>query len=301
MTQGLSLYFIHAYEEAYLMFSEANNENYWQANKGREVVYLFQGNAAGKASMFDNAKEAYLRSLDIEPDYARAHAGLGSVYYLQSLDGVTSDNFQPEKTELNKAIKSYEEALLAEIQPPSADIPTKVAFGLAQVYLTQWFSGADTLNSAVSQFEFVVKQYNDGKNPRVQELAAESYGRFGLIARHDDHYDDAIIQFTKAIEISTIPNRRGLYWATLADLYEDRKETNKAYEANKNSIDEYTAALSLTTQENIKAKYLDNIATRYEHMGDITSAIDALNRAINLSPEGSEERLIYEDRLNKLR
>ena len=81
----------------------------------------------------------------------------------------------------------------------------------------------------------------------------------------------------------------------------DCGDDTKAEEGNHSSIQEYTVALSLTTMPEQLAAYYAFIASRYEALGEMDSAKDALQRAINLLPEGSEDRSIYENRLDTIR
>lgn len=134
----MSFYFAHAYEQALTFFRLANRDELWQTSStGREVVYLFVGNAAGRANLLQEAEEAYRNALDVEPQYARAYVGLGGVFYLRSLAGVTSDNFAPDQVMLKQALDNYDKGATARLQPPTADIATKVAFGRAQVHPLQ--------------------------------------------------------------------------------------------------------------------------------------------------------------------
>jgi tetratricopeptide (TPR) repeat protein len=301
LTKGLSLYFTHAYEDARVFFQEANKDDYWQTLSGREVVYLFEGNAAGKSRLLEEAEEAYHNALAYQEEYARAYAGLGSVYYLQALEETQcKENFEPDQGLLDSAKYNFDQALKARVMPASADIPTKVAIGLGQVYLAEWFAGEDTVEKAIEQFNLVLTQYGSGANPRVQEFASEAQGRLGLIERQIGNTPEAIARFENALELATHPGRRGLYLATLADLYESQGESEKALDASQKSIEEFTNALTLTTHPEQRAEYWEVISTRYEKLGETDEAINAMKAAIKeLSPDSCvlED---YQDRLNYL-
>ena len=301
IARGLSLYLIHAYDDALAYFEEANQGQYWEHEGGREVIYLFQGNAAGRALLPDRAEEAYRAAIGVQSEYSRGYVGLGNTSYLQSLVGVTADSFNPNMQDLNLARFYFEQALQAKIKPPTADIPTKVAFGLGQVYLTQWYVGQDTLSQAIERFEFVIQQYNAGENRRVQEFASEAHARLAVIARQQDEVDKAIQEFSTAIELSTDPARRGLYWVSLGDLYSAQERLVEAEAADKNAIQEYTTAVSLTYQSGRRAFYLAEIAALQERLGEIDKAIEALEQAVILLPEESQERLQYQQRIALLK
>ena len=298
LTRGLSFYFAHAYENALGFFRRANEDELWQTSPaGREVVDLFIGNAAGRANLLPEAEEAYRDALDVEPEYARAYVGLGGVFYLRSLVGVTSDNFAPDQVMLKQAVDNYEKGLTAKSQPPTADIATKVAFGLAQVYLTRWWAGEDTLNAALTNFQAVLDQYGDGKNPRVQELAAEAHARIGIVHRQQGQADSAIREFEATLKLSTIPARRGLYWATVAGLYAQQGKSADAEKASRNAIAEYKTAIPLTSQPAQQASYWAAIAQRHEELNEIDQARDAWRQAIDLLPAGDARRAEYESQL----
>jgi tetratricopeptide (TPR) repeat protein len=301
VTRGLSFYFAHAYENALQQFQSANRDALWQASDGREVVYLFEGNAAGRAGLLDDAENAYRAALKANAEYARAYAGLAGVYYLKSLQGVTAERFEPDLAAIAQAVDFYRQAETAKVQPESADIPAKSSFGLAQINLALWWAGQDTLELAKKQFRAVLDSYGDGKNPRVQELAAESHARLGLIARSEDDTEGAIQAFEAALKLSTIPNRRGLYWATLADLYAAREQPAEAEKANRSAIAEYKAALLLTTQKEQQAAAWSAISARHETLGEKPQAIQALEQALELLPADSKDRPGYESRLQGLR
>ncbi len=302
LTRGLSFYFAHAYENALAFFRQANRDELWQTSStGREVVYLFVGNAAGRANLLSEAEEAYRDALDVEPQYARAYVGLGGAFYLRSLAGVTSDNFAPDQVMLKQALENYEKGAAATLQPATADIATKVAFGQAQVYLVKWWAGEDTLASALANFQAVLDHYGEGKNPRVQELAAEAHARIGLVRRQQEQPNAAIQDFEAALKLSTIPSRRGLYWATVADLYTQQGKTEEAEKAHRNAIAEYKTALPLTSQSEQQAAYWAAIAQQHTKLGEIEQARNAWQQAISLLPPGDKRRADYENDLAQLK
>src|SRR5205807_1595416 len=58
----------------------------WRNNEGKEVAYLLLGTALRARNQpgdLDLALQAYWTSADLNPQYARAHIGLGNVYYDQ--------------------------------------------------------------------------------------------------------------------------------------------------------------------------------------------------------------------------
>jgi len=300
VAKGLSLYFTHAYDDALVLFKRANQNDLWQFNTGREVIYLFQGNAAGRSNLLNDAELAYRKALEINPEYSRAYAGLGSVYYLYGLQGLTSENFSPNDDQMRQAISQFDQAIAAGDQPETADIPARVAFGKGQIYLAQAFAGEDTLNSALESFRFVIDAYGDGTNSRIQELASESHARIGLVYRQKDELSNALKEFDLARQLATSPSRRGLHWMTVADLHQKLNHPEEANSAYLKAINEYQSAIPLTSQPETRAEYYGSIATCYERTDQTEKAAQALRDAISYLSAGSQERVEYQARLDGL-
>jgi tetratricopeptide (TPR) repeat protein len=300
IARGLSLYYFHYYDEAYATFQKANTESLWPTDDGREVLYMLEGNAAGRANLLDESEAAYQKSLDIEPQYSRGYAGLASVTYLRAVQPAADGSFKPDEALLKQAEDDYAKALTATIRPETADIPTKVAIGLGQIYLVQWIVGQDTLAQATEQFQQVIDTYGDGKNPRIKEFAAEAHARLGLIARQQGDMATALSEWSTATSLSTSPSRRGLYYATLADIYATQGDADSAKTNNEKSITEYKSAIERSRQPETQADYWGSIATRYEKMGDKAQAISALKQALELLPDGSDQRQKIQDRIQSL-
>jgi tetratricopeptide (TPR) repeat protein len=300
VTKGLSLYLSNAFEEALDLFQRANKDEYWSSNTGREVLYLFEGNAANRSNQLDIAEQAYTEALEIDDQYARSLVGLGFVDFTRSLQGSTSQSFEPDEDLLERALERFDLALQTEDQPESADIPAKVAFGKAQVYLAQAYTGKETLPEAVKQFERVIALYSDGENPRLQELASEAHARIGFITREQNDLKKSHDNFSKALELSTNPARSGLYWLTLGLLDEQIGEPEAAQQKFNNAIQDYRAALELTTQAELRAQIYSEIARAYISLQDHPAAENALLQAIALVEEDSATYQQLSDQLDSL-
>jgi tetratricopeptide (TPR) repeat protein len=300
ITGGLSYYFINEFEKALDQFERANDDSRWVSDEGRETIYVLQGNAAFRSELMDEAETAFEAALDIEPEYARAYVGLGSIYYRRSLESVTEESPFADEALLDQALETYDQALTASISPSSAEVPTRVAFNIGQIYLVQWLMGEDTKDQAIEEFGTVIEAYGEGANPRVREQAAEAHARLGLIAQIEGDTEQAIEEWLIAVELSEIPSRNAAHHARLADLYADQDDSSKAEAANNQSISDYRLAVSATTRPELQADYYAAIATRYEKLGDTAEAATALRRAISLLPEDDEDRLEYQRRLDEL-
>lgn len=177
-----------------------------------------------KANDYDTAINELNNSLGVDPKYARPMITLGSVYYLQALKPFdqTKKPSDIDSELLAEAIEKFNQALKAEHQPALSNIPTKAHFGLGQSFLMQSYSGLDTpLNAAVEEFEIVIANYGDGKNPNVRELAAESHARLGLIYDLSGHFSRAAQEYQSAADLLfDNPERQKQYQERSQELLE---------------------------------------------------------------------------------
>jgi tetratricopeptide (TPR) repeat protein len=302
VARGLSLYLVHSYDRTLELFTQANQDTFWQNPDGRETIYLFQGNAAIRLNELEEAKQAYSQAIAIKPEYGRGYIGLGNVYYLQAAKSATQTSFTPNLQDLAQAKDYFEHALkIADLQPESAEIPSKAAFGLGQIYMTEWFLGEDTHDQAVEQFQFVLGQYGEGAKPQLQELASEAHARLAVIDRQDGQVDTALAEFQQAIALSTLPARRGLYWASLSDLYAQQQDLEQAQAASQSAIEQYQLAIVLPISDELRAHYWAQIAVQYEFLEDTGQAIGAYEQALKLLPPASADYSLYQQRLDALK
>jgi tetratricopeptide (TPR) repeat protein len=193
---GLAHYFDQDYALAMQSFHQADVISGWADQQGKNILYLLMGNATLRTytqliekkqtappALLDEAEKYYDQSIRLNSNYARAYIGLGSVFYNKALLPFVQSK-KPSDIDgdlLNTSRADYEKAMMATDQPPLADISTKVHFGFGQVYLMQAYSkDLATLVPAITEFREVIKDYGDGTNPRLQELAAEAHARLGL-------------------------------------------------------------------------------------------------------------------------
>jgi tetratricopeptide (TPR) repeat protein len=300
VARGLSLYLVQSYEKAYELFTQANQDDLWQNPEGREFIYLFQGNAAIRSQNFKQAQQAYNQTIQIEPQYGRGYIGLGNVTYSLALESASNFTFVPDQNGLDQSKAYFEQALQTKIQPPSAEIPSRAAFGIGQIYLVKWFSGQDTRDQAIEEFNTVLNNYEDGENPRLQELASETHARLGVIYRQDKQVDTTIAELQQALALSTMPSRRGLYWASLSDLFDQQGDQEKAQNAGRQSIEQYQLAIALPLSDELKAFYWGKIGERYASLKDTALAIHAYEQALSLLTTESVDYLMYQQRIRDL-
>ncbi len=208
---GLAYYSTENFEVALINFQLAEEVEGWEDSEGREVLYLLAGNAALKADDLALSNNYYQKAITVNPEYARGYLGIANVHYRLSLKPF-EETMNPADIDhelLARALDALERASKATNQPPLSDIPTKIHFELGQIYLMQVYSGQETsFSTAIKEFEAVIEDYADGNNPRIQERAAESHARLGLI--YDT--DLAIKEYQLATSLLTSSSERHKYY-----------------------------------------------------------------------------------------
>jgi tetratricopeptide (TPR) repeat protein len=219
---GLAYFAIHNYDKSMNYLESTENIPEWTDDQSKKVVYLLIGNAAGKANQIAKAEEYFRESLIKDPNYARAYVGLGSVAYSQALApyNVSKNPKDIDLANLEQAITQYHKALQSTDKPPLSDIEIKVHFGLGQCYILLVLSGNEkTFDLAVEEFNQVIKGYNNGENPRVQELASEAHARLGLIYRLSGFSDKALDEYKIALSLAEEYSERwNIYQSEISTL-----------------------------------------------------------------------------------
>lgn len=202
---GLAFYATRNFERAFQEFKSLEESQTWPDDMGgKQVLYLLLGNTSLRQEDLETAELYYRQSIEADANYSRAYAGLGNLYFLQSLVPVTdSDNLQALDPEMiTQSIDAYLKARNASNQPALSDIETKVHFGLGQAYLMQSYADETVMVApAIPEYEAVIEAYDDGANPRVKELAAEAYVRLGKIYAAGGETDYAIELYEKGIKL----------------------------------------------------------------------------------------------------
>ncbi len=176
---GLSYYTGREFDEAKQAFERADIGG-WKDSDGKEILHLFKGNAAGNLREFEVAGAEFGKALDMNPEYARAHIGRGSVTFQRSHDGCEPEVV--DESGLRDAATSYRAALAATDRPAVSNIDAKASFGLGRVYacLSQALI-EDRWEAAAAAFQRVVDEYRSG-NESIRDLAVQSYGMLAFIS-----------------------------------------------------------------------------------------------------------------------
>jgi tetratricopeptide (TPR) repeat protein len=238
ITVGLSYYATDDQEKALDYFTQAEATEGWLRTAGKEVAYVLLGNAGSALISQENSAEYvsttldyYNTALSINPTYARAKVGQASVLYIIALGDPAVPSWDTVDLDLlDQAAAAYEAALDLGDPPESANIETKVHFGLGQIYLVRAIVvGEDWLDRAEAEFEQVVEAY-DGGNTQIVNYAAHAYARLGAIARLRDDTEAAIERYTRATELAS-PHYQAYYYTRLGEVHAAAGQTDRAIEA----------------------------------------------------------------------
>jgi len=292
VTKGLSLYFGGFYTDAYQLFQEANRDENWPDESGREVMHLFTGNAANRSRQAEVAQDFYMKALGVDDQYARAYIGLGHAQFAQALAGACSQDFQIDSELLDAALGNFIKAESADNKPPSADISAKSAFGKGQVYITKYYSGEKSaFSDSQEQFQMVIDEYIKTDNERIKELASEAHARLGLLARQQGDLESAAALYEKGLELASDHARRGFILITLADINQRQGDQETHLEYAEKAIEAYNGSLTLTSDPELRANHYKGIAVANTLLGETKEAVRAFEEALDLLPEGDCEHI----------
>lgn len=248
---GVTRYTQMRFDVAAARFEEAIASGGWDPADGKELAYLFLGNTRGKLGDLAGARDAYDEALQLEPGYARALLGRAEVLFISA---------QPDGCEasvdvdgLDAAAETFDQALVAPVQPESAEIPTRVTFGKARIYACMFSSGLsaietpsiaedDLLGASRTAFATVIGEYADPRQ-RIREMVAESYAGLGLtylLDTGDDanaSYEAAADAYADAVELTSAPDRRALFERMLGFVAGRRNQCDVALEHYTRAID----------------------------------------------------------------
>ncbi len=246
LVYGLSYMFIGEYESALTIYQNAENSDWQEREEGLPLLYLLMGNvylrlaaeSPTDEAILEQAVSYYEQSVELDQEHARAYLGVGSGAHLQAVLAGSGGNGEQAFALLNESEAAFLDALSAENQPPSADIPAKVDFGIGQIYFTRYFLMPDgerqnkLLEQSERAYSAVTTAWGDGANPRLVERAAESYARLGRI--YWTWGEDAGINqpqiwlpaardaYAKAVELFNDPNHPVMYESGKREHYQER-------------------------------------------------------------------------------
>jgi tetratricopeptide (TPR) repeat protein len=225
-TIGLIFFALDDFQAALDAFGQARDTPGWENDPGKEVIYLFLGNAALNLQEWSEAHAWFSQALEVSPGYARAYVGHGLTYFQEAIASLPE---QPADVELlEQSIVNFQAALAAPDQPPYADVRARVHFGLGRAYLVlSWQGNSDFWREAEHALRTVIDEHEAG-NVRLQELSAQAYGQLGLLyyIHHRDY--EAIQAYEQALELGRLNLFKAEWARHLSDLYREQGDQQAA-------------------------------------------------------------------------
>jgi tetratricopeptide (TPR) repeat protein len=195
-TQGLVYDLAGQHEQAFDLFQQAEAEvRNWDDTQGTEVHYYFKGREAlflsrDDPSWLDAAEEAFNQALEINSDYARAHIGLGGVYYQRAQ--FLPPDLRLETADLDRAILEYTKAMEGGDDSLATQVALKGRLGLGFAYRLQGeaYLHSQIYDQAETAFARAV-EYIEAGLPLINEddhrLLAQTYLALGAGYQQQAH------------------------------------------------------------------------------------------------------------------
>ena len=147
LTIGLTYDVLGRSEDALQVYRDAETQlaNWNETGEGKEVLYFFLGQAAlyfsqqqagldQATELRQEAQRAFENGIRSNPEYARPHVGLGSVYYLQAFDTQPLSTLLGASDVLTQTFAEYNQALelAKQSNDQQAEILATYSLGTAQ-------------------------------------------------------------------------------------------------------------------------------------------------------------------------
>ena len=247
---GLDYYFNGNYEAASRSFESANNSQGLSDQETRAVLNVFLGVTAARRNDPAQAQEYYNAALKLKPDYIRARYDLAESMYFASRGDCVSQGVNAAG--LRESLLNYQRVLSDTVEPVDPDMQTWVAFGTGRVYwcMSQAQVG-DYWSASENELKRVTGAYEQG-NPRIQDVAAESYNLLGLVyLRHDgksaavppERLCQAAAAYRKASETSGYAERLATFHRMLGYIYTRLGQSGQALAAYDQADANYVDAI----------------------------------------------------------
>ncbi|MDX2162152.1 MAG: hypothetical protein SF162_12575 [bacterium] len=273
---GLVFYLGEEYRRALAAFQQAAAQPGWEQTEGREVLSILIGNTYNRlasldaqAGEIDAAREhlaattaQYQAALATNPEYARGYNGMASAGYLEWNLNRQADPAAPQDA-LLAALDWLERGEEAIDQPEELAVRTKPLYTRILIHYALWtfyidvYTGEQlaTFERAIQRDgEQILRRYDDGGYPPLQEFASEVYANRGLMLYSQSRCPEAVEQFTLAVELAPGAIRRMFFNGWLGDCYALMNQPEAAISA-------YFAAVEAA--DSLDSPPLDQIA-RYE-------------------------------------
>ncbi len=176
-------------------------ENLPKPFAGEEVLYLVAAKIHISRKEFEIANKLLEQALILNPNYARAHLARGNIYYTLANDA----NFDSEL--LGKALAEYQLAYQAKDQPEGAYIPIKAHTALGNIYvvMAEKTDDPDLYSKAFENYDAVINEYSQTKDPFLQSYAATAYFGLGGAYEYQGNIEQAIKAYQRAYDLAEDP------------------------------------------------------------------------------------------------
>ena len=228
----------------------------WPDDNGKELVYLFLGNAAARQAQqqrqqhpdaarrsFGEAVSYYKKVLETDAESARAWYGIAEAQFLQV--GIECQPNRIDRLLLARVVRDLERGQRATQRPSLANLDAKIAFGLGRTYVCMTLAKiADRQAEAQEQLRIAITAYQpstpeDPSTRRLRQIAAEAHAQRGVLAityAYDPdaraHDLGAVEDYEKAISLSADrPERQAVFYDHLAETYDRLQMLREAQEA----------------------------------------------------------------------
>ena len=236
---GLAAYSRDDYRAAEQYFRQTAEKAGLLEDEGQQVAYLLLGNTylrlaekESNSALLDDAERNYREALrllrlpaETKQPSARPQLGLANALYARVLGNMKERSiYNVQLPLLDEAEEAYK-AVLSMEAPPGAEIPSKVAFDLGQIYLLRYMIfGGEWISKAEAQFTQVTDAYTTAEKNKedqakavLQPLAAEAYAGRGTAACFRKDTERAIALYEQASGIA-LPRRQVLHYLAAGDI-----------------------------------------------------------------------------------
>ncbi len=197
IVKGLNFEFQGQPQEAVDPYSRAAQVPGWHDDQGKEIAYFFIGRAQLKAGNYDGATEAFEKSLELNPEYARPQLGLGNVA-LERARHLPADQLDARLRLVDEAIARYAKALAAATTSPGEALAVKARLDRCTAYQVQaqaemeaghYPEADDALNLMIEEGQLALAGADQAKSSPGQIAELRGLAHYDLaIAFHQKGY-----------------------------------------------------------------------------------------------------------------
>jgi tetratricopeptide (TPR) repeat protein len=220
------------YLSAASVFEAVLSSDAVQDPRGQAMLHYMLGNAYMRASSNDcddvlpdilkQAEANYLMAVDIEPEFASAYVGLGSIMSQWALNSTPDADHVREFLQRGEGF--YQKALAARVQPINANIATRVALSRAQASAIEHdllaIGETELLDTAESLLNTVISTYlNAGESASsLRSTTAHAYSLLGDVSFTREDMSGALDAYYKAAALATDVKLRTDISLRIADM-----------------------------------------------------------------------------------